>query len=67
MGVAQGLADKGYIYTDRPAYRAGQLVHVRGVVRRAAGDAYVIDNGKKYTLGGLRRPQPPGAAGEGRS
>ncbi|MEX0586972.1 MAG: MG2 domain-containing protein, partial [Pirellulales bacterium] len=50
VGVATGLTDKGYLYTDRPAYRAGQTVHVRGVVRRALGDAYVIDKGKKYTL-----------------
>lgn len=34
VGVAKGLSDKGYIYTDRPAYRAGQLVHVRGCIRR---------------------------------
>ncbi len=33
VGVAQGLSDKGYIYTDRPAYRAGQMVHVRGCLR----------------------------------
>jgi tetratricopeptide (TPR) repeat protein len=50
VGVAQGLADKAYIYTDRPAYRAGQLVHVRGVLRKAADDAYVIETDKKYTV-----------------
>ena len=50
VGVAQGLADKAYIYTDRPAYRAGQLVHVRGVLRRAVDDNYTIESGKKYTL-----------------
>lgn len=32
IGVAQGLADKAYIYTDRPVYRAGDLVHIRGVL-----------------------------------
>ena len=41
VGVARGLTDKGYIYTDRPAYRAGQLVNIRGCLRRAADDAYV--------------------------
>lgn len=50
VGVAQGLADKGYLYSDRPAYRAGQIVHLRGCIRRAANDAYTIDKGKKYTL-----------------
>ncbi|NQU22736.1 MAG: tetratricopeptide repeat protein, partial [Candidatus Nealsonbacteria bacterium] len=37
VGVARGLADKGYIYTDRPAYRAGQMVHVRGCLRNVPG------------------------------
>jgi alpha-2-macroglobulin len=50
IGVAQGLADKAYIYTDRPVYRAGDLVHVRGVLRRAVDDAYTIEAGKKFTL-----------------
>ncbi len=50
IGAAEGLADKGYIYTDRPAYRAGQLVHVRGVLRRAVDDNYTIEHGKKFTL-----------------
>ena len=50
VGVAQGLTDKGYIYTDRPAYRAGQLVNIRGCLRRAADDAYVIDKDKPYTV-----------------
>ena len=50
VGVAQGLADKGYLYSDRPAYRAGQMVHLRGCLRRAADDAYAIDKGKAYTL-----------------
>lgn len=50
IGVAKGLADRGYVYTDRPAYRAGQQVNVRGCIRRVSDDAYVVDKGKKYTL-----------------
>ena len=50
LNVAQGLADRGYIYTDRPAYRAGQLVHVRGILRKASDDNFVIEKDKKYTL-----------------
>ena len=46
----EGLSDKGYIYTDRPAYRAGQIVHVRGCLRHAADDAYTVEKGKKFTL-----------------
>ncbi len=50
VGVAEGLSDKGYIYTDRPAYRAGQMVHVRGCLRRAIDDAYTVEKGKKFTF-----------------
>ncbi|HJS07912.1 MAG TPA: MG2 domain-containing protein, partial [Pirellulales bacterium] len=50
LNVAQGLADRGYIYTDRPAYRAGQLVHVRGILRKASDDNFVIAKDKKYAL-----------------
>jgi len=48
--VAQGLSDKGYIYTDRPAYRPGQMVHVRGVIRKVSGDAYTVAKGKAYRV-----------------
>ncbi len=50
VGVAQGLADKGYIYTDRPAYRPGQLVHVRSIIRRVAGDTYTVEQDKKFNV-----------------
>ncbi|HQU41753.1 MAG TPA: tetratricopeptide repeat protein, partial [Pirellulales bacterium] len=48
VGVSAGLTARGYIYTDRPAYRAGQLVHVRGVVRNVADDRFIIDEGKEF-------------------
>lgn len=50
VGVSVGLAERGYIYSDRPAYRAGQMVHVRGIIRKAADDRFVIEQGKKYHL-----------------
>ncbi|HPM82478.1 MAG TPA: MG2 domain-containing protein, partial [Candidatus Anammoximicrobium sp.] len=50
LEVAQGLSDKGYIYTDRPAYRPGQMVHVRGVVRKVSGDTYTVVKGKAYRV-----------------
>ena len=39
--VAQGLTARAYIYTDRPAYRPGHKVSIRGVVREVAGGQYV--------------------------
>lgn len=50
VGVAQGLADKGYIYTDRPAYRAGQQVRVRGCVRQVVDGVYVVEDQKQFDL-----------------
>jgi uncharacterized protein YfaS (alpha-2-macroglobulin family)/tetratricopeptide (TPR) repeat protein/type II secretory pathway component GspD/PulD (secretin) len=50
VGVSSGLTDKGYVYTDRPAYRAGQLVNVRGCLRRAVDDAYTVEKDKTFTL-----------------
>ena len=38
--VAQGLTPRAYIYTDRPAYRPGQAVELRGVVREVSGGQY---------------------------
>lgn len=50
IGTARALADSVFLYTDRPAYRAGQVVHIRGVIRRAENDEYQLDLKKKYTL-----------------
>jgi hypothetical protein len=47
---AEALADKGYIYTDRPIYRAGQRVAVRGCIRHVAGEALATEKDKKYSL-----------------
>jgi tetratricopeptide (TPR) repeat protein len=38
--VAQGLSPRAYLYTDRPAYRPGQKVSVRGVVREVREGQY---------------------------
>ncbi|HYW81028.1 MAG TPA: tetratricopeptide repeat protein, partial [Thermoguttaceae bacterium] len=50
VGVACGLSDKGYLYTDRPAYRAGELVHLRGCLRSVTDDAYTVEKDKSYTV-----------------
>ena len=38
--AAQGLTARAYIYTDRPAYRPGHKVAIRGVVREVALGQY---------------------------
>jgi len=48
--VAQGLSPRAYIYTDRPAYRPGQEVAVRGVIREAKDGQYANPAGEPYKL-----------------
>ncbi len=48
--VAQGLSPRAYIYTDRPAYRPGQTVEVRGIVRETRDGQYENPEGQSYKL-----------------
>ena len=48
--VAQGLTPRGYLYTDRPAYRPGQEVQLRGVIREVDGGQYVNRAESGYRL-----------------
>ena len=48
--VAQGLSARAYLYTDRPAYRPGQEVQLRGVVREVKEGRYDPEPGAKYRL-----------------
>ena len=48
--VAQGLAARAYLYTDRPAYRPGQTVELRGVVREVVDGQYSAPAKAVYRL-----------------
>ena len=48
--VVQGLTARAYLYTDRPAYRPGQKVELRGIVREVIKSQYAIDSTKPYSL-----------------
>jgi len=48
--VAQGLTARAYIYSDRPAYRPGQQVALRGVVREVTEGQYANTAGAVYRL-----------------
>ncbi|MDA1163737.1 MAG: tetratricopeptide repeat protein [Planctomycetota bacterium] len=50
LEFAVGLAPKGYLFVDRPAYRAGQLVNLKGIVRWVSEDRYTFKAGEKYQL-----------------
>jgi alpha-2-macroglobulin len=50
LSFAVGLAPKGFLFVDRPAYRAGQLVNLKGIIRWVAEDRYTFKPGEKYQL-----------------
>ncbi|HEX4753996.1 MAG TPA: MG2 domain-containing protein, partial [Solirubrobacterales bacterium] len=48
--VAQGLGARAYLSTDRPAYRPGHTVELRGVVREVKDGQYAIVGSPPYRL-----------------
>ncbi len=44
------LAGRGYIYTDRSAYRAGETVHFRAIIRDVKDGAYTVPEGRAYKV-----------------
>ncbi len=50
LQFATGLTARGYLYTDRPAYRSGQLVNIKALVRWVDNDRFVFNPDEKFTL-----------------
>jgi uncharacterized protein YfaS (alpha-2-macroglobulin family)/outer membrane protein assembly factor BamD (BamD/ComL family) len=50
LDFAVGLTPRGYLYTDRPAYRAGQLVNIKGIVRWVDQDRFTFEPGEVFKL-----------------
>ena len=48
--IARGLSPRAYIDTDRPAYRPGQEVLIRGVIRETKDGQYANPSGVVYKL-----------------
>ncbi len=46
--VARGLSPRASLDTDRPVYRPGQTVQIRGVVREVGNGQYVVHPGAGY-------------------
>ena len=44
------LTPTGVLYTDRPLYRAGQKVQMKGIVRQVKNGAYAFAPGAEYSL-----------------
>ncbi|MDQ3813495.1 MAG: tetratricopeptide repeat protein, partial [Armatimonadota bacterium] len=47
---ASRLQPTAYLYSDRPLYRPGQPVHLRGIVRDVENGVYVFKIGDEYVL-----------------
>ncbi len=50
LSVSRGLSPKGYLYTDRPAYRPGQPVFIGGVIRHVKDGSYVVPKDQPYLV-----------------
>ncbi|MFC5453894.1 MG2 domain-containing protein [Prosthecobacter fluviatilis] len=44
------LSRHGFIYTDKSAYRAGDVVHFRGIIRDVQDGAYSVPAGREYDI-----------------
>ncbi|MGM0486920.1 MAG: tetratricopeptide repeat protein [Planctomycetota bacterium] len=50
LDSAKGLAPKGYIYTGRSAYKPGQTVKFRGIIRTVKDGSYAVPEDQKYVV-----------------
>ena len=48
LRVSSGLSPKGYLFTDRPAYRPGHRVSVKGIIRDVKDGSYVAPASEVY-------------------
>lgn len=48
--VTQGISPRAYLYSERPVYRPGQQVSLRGVVREVSDGRYSVVPGSVYSL-----------------
>lgn len=42
LGFSSGLQPRGYIYADRPAYKPGEMVNIRGILREVKDSQYSL-------------------------
>ncbi|QEG41940.1 tetratricopeptide repeat protein [Roseimaritima ulvae] len=50
LDFAVGLTPRGFLYTDRPVYRSGQLVNIKGIVRWVKQDRFTFQPGETFQL-----------------
>ncbi len=42
--------ERAFLYTDRPVYRPGHTVHIKGILRKEQNDTLLLPDGKTVTL-----------------
>jgi len=47
---AGSITRRGYLYTDRGTYRAGETVHFRGIIRDVKDGAYTVPEGRGFLV-----------------
>ncbi len=50
LGFSEGLSERGYIYTEKPAYRPGETVNIRGILRDVTKGSYSVPEHKSYSV-----------------
>jgi hypothetical protein len=50
LKFSSGLSARGYVYTEKPTYRPGETVHIRGILRDVKDGSYVVPKRKNYVV-----------------
>jgi len=50
LNLSRGLTPRGFIYTDRPAYRPGGKIAIRGIIRDVKDGSYSVSAGSAYNI-----------------
>jgi len=50
LQYSTGLQPVGFLFTDRPLYQPGQVVHVKGIVREVKDGLYALPAAKAYRV-----------------
>ncbi len=50
LSIGKGLAPRAYVYTDRPAYRPGDSVHWRAILRTVTHGSYSFKEGQPVDI-----------------
>ena len=55
LDYSPGLAPRGYLFTDRPAYEPGEVVQIKGIVREVEQGRYTMPVGVGSSEGGAEQ------------